>query len=78
MSPDLHKYINAKFVRKVLNTIYFSKSQIHVFRIQMPVKWPLYPRLVAIIGGLFKLKKKLGKDSVPGKVATISEWPLYP
>ena len=45
--------------------------------ILMPTKWPLYPKYVATISGFFKLEM-IGKYSVQVKVATISDWPLYP
>ena len=48
-----------------------------VFIIILPAKWPLYPKCVATISGLFELEM-VEKDSVPAKVATLSEWPLYP
>ena len=54
-----------------------SEVDYHVFIIIVPLKWPLYPKCVATIGGLFKLEM-IRKDSVPAKVATVSEWPLYP
>ena len=48
-----------------------------VFIIILPAKWPLYPKCVATISGLFELEM-VEKDSVTAKVATLSEWPLYP
>ena len=54
----------------------FLKYLSHVFNMKIHVKWPLYPKCVATMS-IFKLGM-IGKDSVPAKMATISEWPLYP
>ena len=47
------------------------------FQHNITVKWPLYPKCVPTISGLFQLKM-IEKDSVPAKVAIISEWPRCP
>ena len=57
-------------------SLVMSRRESHVFNMKIHVKWPLYPKCVATMS-IFKLGM-IGKDSVPAKMATISEWPLYP
>ena len=40
------------------------------------MKWPLYPKCVAPMNGIF-IPEMTGKDSVPAYLAITFKWPLY-
>ena len=58
-----------------INCIFYAR--LSIICVISHVKWPLYPKCMTTISGLFKLGI-IGKDSALPKVATTSEWPLYP